>query len=40
MKRKIPEYGLLGKPMIIKWIKEQKKKIKNKACNSPQIFLY
>jgi hypothetical protein len=26
MKKRIPKYGLLGMPMIIKWIRDNKKK--------------
>jgi hypothetical protein len=26
MKKKIPKYGLLGMPMIIKWIRDRKEK--------------
>jgi hypothetical protein len=26
MKKRIPKYGLLGMPMIIKWIRDKKKK--------------
>jgi hypothetical protein len=26
MKKRIPKYGLLGRPMIIKWIRDRKEK--------------
>jgi hypothetical protein len=31
MKRKLPKYGIHGMPMIIKWIREKKKKKTNET---------